>query len=147
MNTVEATIAARTMEDVFYFDSAVTIAEVEANGDGIPSAFVTGDAVSAWVPIDTLSLGRNSIARDEAARTCPVTGRLDCKERGCELHYQDAPVDFGPAWEAGVAPGKSTNCAGSCCYNALKDACEEPSCDCHAKQYDTMPHPNHTGNL
>lgn len=29
---------------------------------------------------------------------------------------------------------KSTNCAGGCCYNALKDECVDPSCYCHDTQ-------------
>lgn len=27
---------------------------------------------------------------------CVITGRRDCKERNCELHYMDAPLKLAP---------------------------------------------------
>lgn len=37
-------------------------------------------------------------------------------------------------WASAVAPYegmKSTDCASGCCYNALKDECENDECFCH----------------
>lgn len=33
---------------------------------------------------------------DEERRTCPITQKLDCQDRDCELHYMDAPLNLAP---------------------------------------------------
>ena len=32
----------------------------------------------------------------EPPEPCPMTGKVDCKDRECELHYMDAPLKLAP---------------------------------------------------
>lgn len=56
-----------------------------------------------------------------AARTCSVTGAVDCRARSCELHWQDAPVRLAPRdylddGRAGADP--ETECMCDACMRA-----------------------------